>query len=296
LYKAFAVKLRSIKTKVAAQRVNMGGIFLDQAIPLMGIDQIDPFLLIHHWSDQLDGNKHQSEVGVGPHPHRGFAPVTFIFKGSVHHRDSLGNSEVVMHGGTQWMHSGKGIVHSERPSKELAASGGDFEIIQFWVNVPSEHKMAEPYYVPLSDANTPEERSKDGKVGIKVVSGKILTTAGNIDTQSPLITARLTAETGGKMEIPLPENHNALIYQLDGELTVNGMTSGAKDLIWFENDGEGIKIEASADSRAIILAGEPINEPVATYGPFVMNTDQEIREAMRDYQTGKMGDLQENFE
>lgn len=269
---------------------------LEQAIPLKGIDQIDPILLIHHWSDTISGGKHQSEVGVGPHPHRGFAPVTFIFKGSVHHRDSLGNSEVVTDGGTQWMHSGSGIVHSERPSKELAAKGGEFEIIQFWVNVPAVHKMVEPYYVPLGETNTPTTVSKDGKVSLAVASGKILDAQGIIDTQSPLITARLSAQAGGHMEIPLPESYSALLYVLDGEISVNGTTASNKEMIWFENDGEGIRVEASKDSRAMLLSGEPIGEEVATYGPFVMNTDEEIRQAMKDYQLGRMGVLNESFE
>ena len=113
---------RSIKKLLKAQKVNMGGVILDQALPLREVDQIDPILLIHHWKDDLKGGKHQSKVGVGPHPHRGFAPVTFIFQGAVHHRDSVGGNSIVMAGGTQWMDSGSGIVHSERPSVELATN------------------------------------------------------------------------------------------------------------------------------------------------------------------------------
>jgi len=125
--------MRTVKNKSKADKVNMGGIVLDQALPYRGTDQIDPFLLIHHWTDELKGNQKQQNVGVGPHPHRGFSPVTFIFNGGVHHRDSKGHESVVLSGGTQWMNSGSGIIHSERPTKELAENGGKFEIIQFWI-------------------------------------------------------------------------------------------------------------------------------------------------------------------
>ncbi len=290
-------QLRSIQQHASAQKVNMGGIILDQALPLRGLEQIDPFLLIHHWSDAMEGGKHPSEVGVGPHPHRGFAPVTFIFEGGVHHRDSIGNSEIVHAGGVQWMHSGKGIVHSERPTKLLAKDGGKFEIIQFWVNVPSEFKMVDPYYVPLHKEATPTVVSKDGLVTTSVICGNVLGTPGSIETQSPLQIARIDLKKGGSVEIPIELDHNALIYQLDGKTKVNGEANGsAKDMFWFANDGEAITIEAQEDTRVILLAGRPIEEPLATYGPFVMNTQAEIMTALQDYQTGKMGALNETFE
>lgn len=290
-------QLRSIQQHASAQKVNMGGIILDQALPLSGLEQIDPFLLIHHWNDTLKGDKHPSEVGVGPHPHRGFAPVTFIFEGGVHHRDSIGNSETVHAGGVQWMHSGKGIVHSERPTKLLAKEGGKFEIIQFWVNVPSEYKMIDPYYVPLHKEATPTVVSSDGKVTTSVICGTVLGSKGNIETQSPLQIARIDLKAGGSLELPIELDHNALIYQLDGKTTVNDTAAGsAKDMFWFANDGEAIKIQAKEDTRLILLAGKPIGEPLATYGPFVMNTQAEIMTALQDYQTGKMGALNENFE
>ena len=163
--------MRSIKRVIQSQKVNMGGIILDQPLPVRGLDQIDPFLLVHHWDDVLPGQQMQHEVGVGPHPHRGFAPVTFIFKGGVHHRDSMGRSDIIHAGGTQWMNSGNGIIHSERPYKELAAEGGDFELIQFWVNAPGARKMDAPNYQPLSLENTPKVVSEDGKVHVGVVAG-----------------------------------------------------------------------------------------------------------------------------
>lgn len=289
--------LRSIKTSFPAQRVNMGGIMLDQALPLRGIDQIDPVILIHHWRDTLAGGKRQDQVGVGPHPHRGFAPVTFIFEGGMHHRDSLGNSEIVEAGGTQWMHSGKGIVHSERPPKEMAEEGGLFEIIQFWINVPSAHKMVNPYYKPVSKKDTPIITSADGKVEVGVVAGTMDGTRGPVETQSEQLMLRIEAKAGGKMDITVPKNYNALVYQLNGVATLNDeIKSVPKLLTWFENDGDTIRIEAQEDTRLIMLSGAPIDEPLATYGPFVMNTEEELMQAMEDYQMGRMGQLNEIFE
>ena len=290
------MELRSVSNTIKAQRVRMGDVWLDQAIPLPGVDMIDPFLLIHHWQDSLPGGKQQKEVGVGPHPHRGFAPVTFIFKGGVHHRDSLGNSEVVKAGGTQWMHSGSGIVHSERPEKSIAETGGEFEIIQFWVNVPSSKKMVDPYYYPLQANETPTVKSDDGKVEVGVVAGELNGKKGPVKTHSELLTLRFDMQEGGEMELPIPKDHNALVYTLHGGLSVNGTHStSAKDMVWFDNDGDGITIKARRETSAILLAGKPINEPVATYGPFVMNSQQEIIQAMNDYQAGKMGVLNEVF-
>lgn len=275
----------------------MGDILLDQPLPHRGLDMIDPFLLVHHWEDTLKGGQLQHELGVGPHPHRGFAPVTFIFKGSLHHRDSTGKSDVVHAGGTQWMNSGHGIVHSERPAKELAASGGEFELIQFWVNAPAARKMDNPSYQPLQPEQTPEVTSEDGKVRIGVVAGNLNGVEGMIDTYSPLHILRLDMDAGGKATLPIPEGFNAFLYQLDGDMRVNGeVQSTRRQLTWFNNDGKEISVEAGSASRAILLAGEPLGESVATYGPFVMNTQEEVMQALQDYQMGKMGQLNEIFE
>lgn len=289
--------MKTINRILPAMKVNMGGIMLDQPLPHRGVEQVDPFLLIHHWSDKLKGGERQQDLGVGPHPHRGFAPVTFIFKGGVHHRDSTGVSEVVSAGGTQWMNSGRGIVHSERPNKELAQEGGDFELIQFWVNAPAKHKMDEPNYQPLTAEQTPVVKLDGGAVEVGVVAGELNGTVGKVDTYSDLLTLRLTVKKGGKASIPVPKHYNTLLYQLDGKLTINNsQQTKAKDMAWFNNDGDEITVEAYEDTRAILLAGAPINEQISTYGPFVMNTQAEIMQALHDYQSGKMGTLVETFE
>jgi len=288
---------RSIQKVLHAQKVNMGGILLDQALPLRGADQIDPFLLIHHLEDKVKAGTNFRTVGVGPHPHRGFSPVTFVFKGSVHHRDSLGKSSIVKAGGTQYMFSGKGIVHSERPSKQLATDGGTWEIIQFWVNAPAAKKMTNPNYVPLDQESTPVVKSLDGKIKVGVVAGDFIGKKGPVEFMSDVMALRIEAEADGDMQVPIPKNFNALIYVLDGKVKLNGTHDlGNKDMAWFANDGDDFVLQTQADTRAIILAGAPIGESVVSYGPFVMNSEPEIMQAIQDYQEGKMGALIENFD
>ena len=289
--------MKSVRRVLPSQKVNMGGIILDQPLPQKGIDQIDPFLLVHHWHQKYNGGEQQQNVGVGPHPHRGFSPVTFIFKGGVHHRDSTGTSGVINEGGTQWMNSGNGIVHSERPRKDIAEKGGEFEIIQFWVNSPARHKMDPPNYFPLSHEETPVLKSKDGKTTIGVVSGELGEVKGVIPATSDLLASRIEMKEGGSHEFSISDKYNTFIYQMDGEISVNGgQASKGKNLIWFENDGKEFTVKAQEDTRFILLAGAPIKEPLATYGPFVMNNQREIIQALNDYQSGKMGKLEEVFE
>ncbi len=289
--------MRTVKKIVASQKVDMGGIILDQPLPQRGMDQIDPFLLVHHWDDQLKGGELQQNVGVGPHPHRGFSPVTLIFNGELQHRDSEGNNSIVGQGGTQWMNSGKGIIHSERPTKKLAEQGGHFEIIQFWVNAPAKNKMDTPQYQPLSSNDTPKLTTEDQLAEIGVVAGEFKGINAVIDTYSPLLILRLNLKKGAKMDIPIPEEYNAFLYILDGELTINNKSKAkTKDLVWFENDGTEFSVDTKEDTRAILLSGSPLNENLVTYGPFVMNTEREIMDAIKDYQNGKMGILVENFE
>ncbi len=287
--------MRTIHRIVKAEKVNMGGIILDQALPVQTLEQIDPFLLIHHWNQHYQPGNYQKELGVGPHPHRGFSPVTFIFKGGLHHRDSRSNSSVIYAGGTQWINSGMGIVHSERPAREIAENGGDLELIQFWINLPSRHKFDQPAYIPLPEEQTPHFLSDDENVKVSVVAGEFNGVEGAVHPISPLKILRLDIAQKAGIKIPVQEDFNTLLYLLDGALQVSGHEVTGKTLLWFENGKEDIELEASENTRAILLAGKPLEEPVAASGPFVMNTDTEILEAMRDYRMGKMGILVEDF-
>lgn len=285
---------RTIDQIIPAQKVNMGGHIIDQPLPTRKIDNLDPFLLIHHWHNHLPGNQKQQDVGVGPHPHCGFSPVTFIFKGAVEHRDSLGNRAIVENGGTQWMFSGNGITHSERFPKQLVEDGGELEFIQFWVNAPAKFKNKPPYYQPISQAETPmveEEKSK-----IWVVSGAYKGTKGIAPTYSPQLLLRGEVRQDGHLNIPIPESYNALIYVLNGKLEIDKKILVTKDMGILNHDGNNINIKANEDTRFIILSGEPINEPIAKYGPFVMNDQTELMQALKKAQTGKMGVLIEEFD
>ena len=284
---------RGIKQIIPSQKVNMGGHIIDQPLPNNTMDQLDPFLLIHHAQWTYQGMQNPRDLGVPGHPHRGFSPVTFVFDGDVRHQDSLGNDQVVSAGGTQWMHAGKGITHSERPSAAMAEKGGRQEFIQFWVNTPAKDKMQAPYYLPLSEEDVPT--LSDEMYDVQVVAGEYQGLAGPAKVFSPMTLLRGEIKEGGELDLSLPQNFNTLMYLLDGELVVNGETVGGKNMIWFDNDGEDIKLQGRMTTRFILLSGEPLNEEVVSYGPFVMNTQTEILEALRDSQQGKMGVLIESF-
>jgi redox-sensitive bicupin YhaK (pirin superfamily) len=248
--------------------------------------------LLHHADIKVPTHVKPDHAGVGPHPHRGFSPVTFIFKGGVHHRDSRGNDSIIYAGGAQWMNAGMGMLHSERPPNDIHEIGGRQEIIQLWINTPAAHKMDQPVYVPVASEEAPAYKTDDGKVAMKIFSGKVMGISGPVKSNTEIDAATVEMKKGGKIEVPLPPHHNAMIYLLDGKITVDGfgLVEGLH-LVHFKNDGEGIAFEALEDTRILLLSGAPLNEEVVSYGPFVMNTQTQIMEAMRDYQKGKMGVL-----
>lgn len=289
------MKNRTVSTLLFAEPHDMGGLPIRQPFPSHNVEQIDPFILLHHASIKVPKNIEPDHGGVGPHPHRGFSPVTFIFKGGVHHRDSRGNDSVIYEGGAQWMNAGMGVIHSERPPLDIHERGGRQEIIQLWINTPAQHKMDQPQYHPLTAEGTPSFVTEDKKVTLKLQSGELLGLKGPIPAMSPVNAATLEFKKGGKISIPLPSSHNAFIYLLDGKLTVEtfGLVEGLHAVV-FNNNGEGISLEALEDTRILLMTGEPLNEKVVAHGPFVMNSESQILEAMRDYQMGKMGVLIES--
>lgn len=273
----------------------MGGFPVRQPLPSQQMDQIDPFLLLHHADIKAPKHVDPDDAGVGPHPHRGFSPVTFIFKGGVHHRDSRGNDSTIYAGGAQWMNAGMGIIHSERPPYNIHELGGRQEIIQLWINTPAENKMDQPVYVPLAAEDVPSFSTEDETVKGKVFSGEVMGVKGPIPSHTVVNAATLELKKSGSISIQLPANHNAFIYLLDGKLNVEGF--GLVDglhIVHYNNDGDGIAFDAKEDTRVLLLSGEPLNEKVVSHGPFVMNSQTQIMEAMRDYQMGKMGVLIED--
>ncbi len=233
----------------------------------------------------------QKDVGVGPHPHRGFSPVTVIYDGAIHHRDTLGNDSIVHAGGTQWMVSGKGITHSERPPEQLAQQGGPLEFIQFWVNLPADNKMDAARYFPLQAEDTPRYEI-DGVVA-SVITGSFKQVEGPIKTPHDVNVISLEIKKGARIEFDIPLNENGVFYQLNGAISVQDKHITYTKTLYELGDGESenIVIEAHEDTRILLLHGKPLNEKVSQYGPFVMNTQTEIMQAIRDAQMGKMGVL-----
>lgn len=286
------MKNRSVARLLYAHQVDMGGMPIRQPLPTQQVQQIDPFLLLHHANIKVPTQIAPGKAGVGPHPHRGFSPVTFVFQGGVHHRDSRGNNSNVYAGGVQWMNAGMGIIHSERPPDNIHEIGGRQEIIQLWINTPAKHKMDQPAYHPLCAEQAPTKTSEDGKVNVRIFSGEVLGVKGTIPSQAIVNAATLELKKGGKISIPTPTDHNAMIYLLDGKLSIEGFGQVEElHLVHFKNDGDAISLEALEDTRILFLTGVPLDEEVVSHGPFVMNTQTQIMEAMRDYQMGKMGVL-----
>ncbi|TMM28675.1 pirin family protein [Polaribacter aestuariivivens] len=284
---------KTVQHKVASPLVNMGPIKLRQPLPTQGIENVDPFLLLHHYGPYAI-SEFNNPFDLGPHPHRGFEPITLLFKGEQLHRDSLGNEMVVKAGGVQWTTAGRGIIHAEAPTKEFVKKGGELEGIQLWLNLPAKDKMIPPNYQHLEDEQIPKVFSEDKKVQLNIVAGTQFGENGLIKTQTEVNVFTAIAQENGHMEIELPENHQSLIYLLEGEIMVNNtevLKKGENQMITFNQDGNFIEFEAKKQSSLLILSGAPIKEKVTQYGPYVMNTQTEILEAMRDFQQGKMGHL-----
>lgn len=289
------MKMRSVQKKSKSNFVNMGPIRLRQPLPSFQINDLDPFILLHHYGPYEIGPK-SNPFDLGPHPHRGFEPITFLIQGEQLHRDSLGNNSVVKAGDVQWTTAGKGIVHAEGPTKEFVEKGGNLEGIQLWLNLPAKFKMMDPNYQQVKSEEMPVVLSDDGKIEVKIVAGDYIGKQGRIVTQTSVDVLWGYAKPGGNYSVVLKNSHDVLIYLIKGSLTVNGVEALSEDgvrMLTFSNDGDGVAIVANSKAEFIILSGEPIKEKVATYGPFVMNTQEEIQQAMLDYQNGKMGIIEE---
>jgi quercetin 2,3-dioxygenase len=284
------MKLRTVTHLLYAVPYDMGGLPIRQPFPTTNVSNIDPFLLLHHADVKVPRHTQPEHAGVGPHPHRGFSPVTFIFKGGVHHRDSRGNNSVVYEGGAQWMNAGMGVIHSERPPHDIHDHGGRQEIIQLWINTPAAKKMDQPEYFPLQKEDIAFVDSEG--VRVNVIAGDILGVKGTIPSLSPVNAATIDLKKDGVITIPLPVDHNAFVYLLDGKINVGGYgVAEGHHAVKFANDGEAITLSGIEDTRLLLMSGKPLNEKIVAQGPFVMNSETQILEAMRDYKLGKLGVL-----
>ncbi len=273
----------------------MDGFPVKQALPTQKVQQVDPYLLLHHGKIKPLFDRPAHIQGVGPHPHRGFSPVTFVVSGEVRHRDSRGNNEVAKIGDVQWLHAGAGIIHSERPTEDLLARKEKQEIIQLWINSPATKKMIEPSYQHIAQADFPKVESEDGGVLNRLITGNYAGLKGPITAQSELLILWAEGSAAGQMSYEIPDGYSTCIYAIKGGISIAGFGMvDPENLIIFETEGSEIKVQTSSECQFLVLAGKPLNEKMTHQGPFVMNTQTEIMEAMRDYRMGKMGVLIED--
>jgi hypothetical protein len=254
-------------------------------------EQLSPFLLLDYAGPE-NFQPTGTPRGVGEHPHRGFETVTIVYDGVVAHRDSAGNAGVIGPGDVQWMTAASGIVHEEMHERAWAKTGGTLHAIQLWVNLPKTHKMSKPGYQTLLNGEIPSVDLDGGAGRLRVIAGEFRGVKGPARTFTPVHLYDLRVKAGHRAEVTVPAGFNTAVFVLQGEVSINGSGPVKEaELARFDRTGERIVIEATADTILLVLAGEPINEPVARYGPFVMNTQQEIVEAVHDYQAGRMGHL-----
>lgn len=285
---------KKVKITLPAEVIDMDGIPVKQAFPTQKVPQIDPFLLLHHARVVIVNDRPARIQGVGPHPHRGFSPVTFVVEGEVHHQDSRGNSQIAKQGEVQWIHSGAGIIHSERPTQELVDREGVQEIVQLWINSPAAKKMNEPNYIHVSSDAIPRVPDDSQGSDIKLISGSYEGKTGPFHGQSELLILWGKVKSGAEHTFTIPAAYSSSIYITKGCLIIDkyGITD-PESLLIFEEEGDQISMKAQQETEFLLLAGLPLHEPLVQHGPFVMNTETEILEAMRDYQMGKMGFLVE---
>ena len=287
------MKTNTIKTIGRSDFVNMGSIKLRQPLPSSKLEMVDPFILLHHYGP-YEISEQNNPFDLGPHPHRGFEPVTFLVQGEQLHRDSLGNESVVKAGDVQWTTAGRGIVHAEAPTKEFVKKGGSLEGIQLWLNLPASKKMISANYQHAKNDDFRVISSEDNKVNIQIIAGELEGVFGRIQTQTEVNAFMIDIEKGGNCNIKVPNAHQSMVYLLKGDVLINNSENlklNENQLIQFNQDGDGFSIKGDQNSKLLFLSGQPLNEKVTSYGPYVMNTQTEIMEAMRDYQMGKMGFL-----
>lgn len=257
--------------------------------PLSG-ERMSPFFLLDY-NAKVDFPPRNEPFGVGPHPHRGFETVTIAYKGKVAHHDSRGGGGVIGEGDVQWMTAGSGLLHKEYHEEEYNKAGGPFQMVQLWVNLPAKHKMTEPKYQAITNAEmgrVPLEKGGE----VEIIAGEYAGVKGPANTFSPVHLYNLKPKAGEKMELSFPNGYTTAILAVEGSATLNGSDKLPTNyLSLFERDGESITVEANEDSVLLVMSGDPLNEPIAQYGPFLMNTQAEIAEAIDDYRMGKFGYL-----
>lgn len=259
----------------------------------LGMKDMDPFIMLDY-NAPMEVVPHEVPRGVGVHPHRGFETVTIAYEGRVEHHDSSGGGGVIGTGDVQWMTAASGVLHKEHYERAWAKEGGTFQMVQLWTNLPARDKMNAPAYQAIEASAMGRYPLEDNKSEISVIAGKYRDVEGPAHTHSPIYMMNAKLEKGAVADFSFPAHYNTLILVIKGRIRVNGTEVPTHNLVKFANEGEEFTIEGlDTDTIALVLSGEPLNEPIAAYGPFVMNTEGEIRQAIKDYNMGKFGFLED---
>jgi redox-sensitive bicupin YhaK (pirin superfamily) len=271
------------------------GFLVHRPFPTAALSEFDPFLLFDEMGP-MDVGPGEAK-GAPDHPHRGFETVTYMLSGSFRHKDSQGHEGKLETGDVQWMTAGRGVIHAEEPSTEFQRTGGRLHGVQLWVNLPKTDKMIRPHYQEIPAEKIPSATTPDGKVRVRVIAGESLGAHAVIETRTPIFYLDFTLQPGGEVVQPVSQEFNAFAYVIEGLVIFGNDTRQVQrgNMIPFEKDGDGIRIvappENQSSARVLLVGGRPLNEPIARYGPFVMNTPGEIRQAFEDYQSGRMGSI-----
>jgi redox-sensitive bicupin YhaK (pirin superfamily) len=249
---------------------------------------ISPFLLFDYAGPHMFEPSERPR-GVGRHPHRGFETVTIVYDGEVSHKDSTGGGGTIGPGDVQWMTAANGIIHEEFHSAGFTKTGGAFRMVQLWVNLPASDKMSPPKYQAITSSEIPTVALADGKARARIIAGELNGTRGPASTFTPVNLWDVRLDAGAEIDLPLPEGHNALIAVLSGHVTASGEDVGEAEIARLTTHGEGVAVRANGQSMLLAMTGEPIDEPVVGYGPFVMNSEAEIRQAVDDFNSGRFG-------
>jgi redox-sensitive bicupin YhaK (pirin superfamily) len=286
------VRIREVSRLVTSHRQREGGGFVvRRPLPTQGLPMADPFLLIDEMGPVVYGPG--EAVGAPDHPHRGFETVTYALDGEFEHEDSAGHRGALRPGDVQWMTAGAGVIHSEMPSRKIRENGGRVHGFQIWVNLPARLKMTRPRYQEVPASRIPEAATDDGTARVRVVAGEALGARAVIDTHTPIVYQDWSVDAAADVTVRVPSDHRALVYVFRGSVRVGEAGSEVRDgQLAVLGDGSAVRLRGAPDGgRLLLLAGVPLGEPVAHYGPFVMNTEQEIRQAIRDYESGRMGEI-----
>jgi quercetin 2,3-dioxygenase len=289
---------RSISQIIKSETTQDGeGVTLNRSFPNNFISEFDPFLLLDEIgpTDLIPGK----QKGFPDHPHRGFETVTYLLEGKFEHKDSQGHTGIINSGDVQWMTAGSGVIHSELPEKEFSKYGGKLHGFQLWVNLPKSNKMMKPRYQEIPRSKIPTVTTEDGNVIVKLIAGESLGSKAVVDTITPIMYMHFKLESGSSIVQPIPKEYNVFAYIIKGKGIVernnnnNNKIIERGNLVIFDKYGKEVYIKAVEDSKIplelLLIGGIPIREPIARYGPFVMNTQQEIYQAIEDYRNGQLG-------